>query len=98
MSYDVEILNWRAYQSNTLQGFLNIRIVELDLEINELTVHSSNGKRWIGLPGKPQIDKERKVIVGTNGKPAYTPILKFSAKEAGDQFSAIVLAAFDQRH
>ena len=92
---DIDVIEFKAFASNSLQGFLTIRLVELDLIISDLTLHEQNGKRWIGLPGKLQIDRDRKVVIGTNGKPAYVPVLRFASPAAGNLFRDSVLTALD---
>jgi hypothetical protein len=95
MTIDVDIIEFKAFESNTLRGFLTIRIVGLDLIVADLTIHDQAGKRWVGLPGKIQVDRERKVILGPNGRPAYTPVLRFASTAAGNRFRDAVLAALD---
>lgn len=94
-AFEIEIEDFKPYERASLRGFLTVRIVELDLSISDLTVHEQNGKRWIGLPGKPQIDRDRKVITGADGKIVYVPILKFASRQAADAFRDSVLVAFD---
>jgi hypothetical protein len=92
---NVEIVEFKTFARNTLLGFLSIRIVELDLEINDLTVHAREEKRWVGLPGRPQIDREGKAIT-KDGKIQYAPVLKFASRQASDAFNTAVLQALDR--
>ena len=54
----VRVENFTRRRSNTLFGFVDLVIPELRLRIREVTVHESHGRRWIGLPGKPQVDRD----------------------------------------
>lgn len=93
----IEIVDWRPCERGTLQGFCNIRIAELRLHVADVTVHEhENGKRWCGLPAKPQIDRDRKLVIGSDGKVTYAKILWFDSRKVGDAFSAAVLAALDR--
>jgi hypothetical protein len=89
----VHIETFKPLRANTLYGFITITIPELHLRICDLTAHESHGKRWAGLPGKPQIDRGGCVRKGDNGKPLYTPVLEFTDRETRDAFSARVVAA-----
>ena len=80
-------------RSNTLYGFVTIRIPELHMRIADLTVHESHGKRWVGLPGKPQVERNGCVRKDDHGKTLYVPVLEFTDRETRDAFSARVIAA-----
>jgi hypothetical protein len=71
---------FKPMRSNTLYGFITIPISELHLRIADLTAHEKNGRRWVGLPAKPQIDRSGTARKGENGKPLYTPVLEFTDK------------------
>jgi len=49
------------------------------------------------MPGKPQIDREGKAIQ-KDGKTQYSPVVMWATKEAGERFSASVIAALDEKH
>jgi len=49
----IEIINYKPYQKNTLQGFLDLRMTQIGLEIRGICVHEKNGSRWLQLPSKP---------------------------------------------
>jgi hypothetical protein len=81
------------HHSNTLFGFVTITIPEIHLRICDLTVHEQNGKRWIGLPAKPQVGRDGAVRRDERGKTAYTPILQFTDPKTREAFSRRVIAA-----
>lgn len=91
---NVEIADFKAMDRGSLRGFVAVRIPAMRLTIRDCTVNESNGKRWIGLPGKAQIDGNRE-LVKREGKIQYTPTCAFDSKEVGDAFSAAVLAVLD---
>ena len=93
---DIEITAFRKFVRNTLRGFVSIRIVEHDLQIYDLTLHEKDGKRWIGLPGKVQLDRDNRAILDDAGKPKYVNVIKFASRLASDAFQSAVLAALDR--
>jgi hypothetical protein len=80
-------------RSNTLRGFVSVEIPELHMRICDLTVHEKNGKRWCGLPAKPQLGRYGCVRRDERGKALYVPVLEFTDRETRDAFSARVVAA-----
>jgi hypothetical protein len=93
MKLSVSIESFTPRRSNTLFGFATVTIPELHLKIHDLTVHEKNESRWIGLPGKPIIDRDGNARRDDRGKIVYTPTLEFIDRETRDAFSAKVIAA-----
>ena len=96
--FTVKVENFKPLRSNTLFGFATIVLPELHLRILDATVHESHGKRWIGLPAKPQIDRDGAARRDARGKVAYTAVLQFTDREVGDAFSARALEALLARY
>lgn len=91
----VTILDWRPLPKGALLGFVKIQLGAL--EIIDVQIMSSNGRKWANLPSKVQIDREgnsRK----ENGKLLYTPVMKWATIDAANRFSDSVLAALDAKH
>ena len=42
----VEVVEFREYVKNTLQGFLTIRMTNVGLEIRDIALHRKNGEKW----------------------------------------------------
>ena len=85
----IEIVSYRKYEKNTLQGFLSIRMTNIKLEIHDLCIHQKNGKRWVSLPAKPLLSKE------SGDKPSYVAILDFYDKTYLEKFQSATLMALD---
>ena len=65
--------------------------------LHDCQLLESNGKRWIGLPGKAQLDADKNVKKdATTGKVAYTPTVSIPDRARRDAFSAQPLAAIDE--
>ena len=60
-------------------------------------LHERDGRRWIGLPGKPQIDQDGSVRKDpATGKRLYTPCVEIPAREVRDNFTEQALDAVDR--
>jgi hypothetical protein len=92
----VEVEGFKPLRSNTLFGFVTVQIPALHLRIVDLTVHQKNETRWVGMPGKPQLDREGNVRRDDRGKILYTSILEFTDRATRDAFSARVIEALLQ--
>ncbi len=79
----IEIHNFKEYKKNTLQGFFDVKLTNIGLEIRGCCLHERDGGRWIQLPSKPY-EKE-------DGSKAYTYILDFYQKDKRDIFQKEVL-------
>jgi hypothetical protein len=89
----VRVESFKPLRSHSLIGFADLLIPELRLRIKEASVHQSHGKRWIGLPAKPQIDREGRVRHDDRGKTLYTNVLQFTDKTTSDAFSERTIEA-----
>lgn len=82
---------------NTLRGFVDLALSPSGLVLRECSLHEKDGKRWIGLPSKPQIDSEgRHRKDATTGRPLYSPVVEIAGKEERERFQRAALAAVDK--
>jgi hypothetical protein len=83
---------------NSLKAFVDLTLDDTSLIIREVTLHEQNGRRWIGMPGKPVIDAKTGVAerFGDTGKIRYVNVLHFGSREASDAFQREALAAIDR--
>jgi len=95
VKHTIDCLSFRAFAKNTLVGFAKIRIRELSLVINDVTLHVKGESRWAGLPAKQQIKDGAVVTDPKTGKSAWAMILEFETREARDDFSAAVCRAVE---
>ena len=84
--------------SSTLLYFCSLHLSPSGLVLRDCTLHEKpDGSRWVGLPGKPQIDAEgRHRKDATTGKALYTPIVEIAGKEERQRFQQAALAAIDK--
>ena len=57
----VQVEAFKPLRSNKLFAFCTFVMPEVRLRVIDATVHQSQGRRWIGLPAKPQIDRDGQV-------------------------------------
>jgi hypothetical protein len=79
--------DWKALERNTLRGFVTIELPS-GLVIKECSLHERDGRRWVGLPGKPYTAKD--------GQTSYVNIIDFGTKQARTQFQELALKAIDE--
>ena len=89
----VRVDAFKPLRSNSLFGFADLTIPEVRLKIKEATIHQSHGRRWVGLPAKPQLNKDGCAITDDRGKRVYSSILQFADRKTSDAFSARVIEA-----
>lgn len=87
--------DWRPVQKNTLQGFCTLHLAPSGLVLNDCSLHRmADGREWIGLPAKPQLDKDgQQRRDPSTGKPLYAPIVEIKGKAERERFQAAALAA-----
>jgi hypothetical protein len=86
--------NFRPLRKNTLVGFAEIHITDLDLTMKDIAVHGKNGSRWAAPPARPQLSKDGTVIKDEQtGMPAYANIIEFGCRASRDRFSQQVVDA-----
>lgn len=85
--------NFRKFEKNTLQGFVDITLAASGMTIKEVSWHLKNDKEWIGLPGKPILVDGKQSMDETTGKPRYAQFILFSDRTKSDIFQRLALAA-----
>jgi hypothetical protein len=86
--------DWRAAENrSSVRGFVTLRLPS-GLVLRDCTFHQQGERRWIGLPGKPQIDAEgRHRIAPTTGKRLYLPVIEIPDWRARARFQEEALLA-----
>ncbi|HEX8010807.1 MAG TPA: hypothetical protein VF814_07735 [Casimicrobiaceae bacterium] len=87
-------VTWRPLARGSLQGFADIEMPS-GLILIGCTLHRSNGKAWCSPPSRPQLDAERKPMLGDNGKILYAPIVEFADKRLRYKWSDLAVAAIE---
>jgi hypothetical protein len=89
--------DWRPMVRNTLQGFVTLELAPSGMRLRECALHEKDGRRWIGLPSKPQLDAEgRHRIDPATLKKAYVPVVEVTGKTERERFQKAALAAVDK--
>jgi hypothetical protein len=88
--------DWRPVERNTLRGFLTLELPS-GLGLRECSLHAQGDRRWIGLPGRPQLDADgRHRVDPDTGKRAYVPVVEIHGTAARERFQQAALAAVDR--
>jgi hypothetical protein len=53
-------------ERGALRGFADLEL-DSGLVIHDARLMESSGKRWVNLPGKPQLDRDKNLVRGANG-------------------------------
>lgn len=81
------IVNWKPYVKNTLQGFGTIQFLEIGLEIRECCFHTKGKKRWISFPAKEFVRKD--------GGKSWAVVVKHFEDENHYRFQEDIYKVFD---
>jgi hypothetical protein len=93
----ITAIGLRVLPKGALQGFVDLELRPSRLVLRGCTLMESNGRRWIGLPGRPQTQRDgAPVIDPKTGKPAWAPVVEIRDKEARERFQTAALAAVDR--
>jgi hypothetical protein len=88
--------NWRSCRQNTLRGFFDLAMPS-GLKLIGCTLHESGDSRWVGMPARPQITTDGRVLTAPKtGKPSYSKVIDFDSRSTRDRFVARALAAIDR--
>jgi hypothetical protein len=90
--------DWRPQKQNTLRGFVTLQLAPSGIVLYECMLHEMpDGRRWIGLPSRPQLDQEKRQRKDpVTGKLLWTPIVKIAGKDEKARFEKAALAAIDR--
>lgn len=94
MTQMIRATDWRPLERNTLQGFVTLELPS-GLVLRECAFHrAASGAEWIGLPGRPQLDRGgRQRKDPSTGKALYVPVVEITGKDARERFQAAALKA-----
>jgi hypothetical protein len=82
---------------NTLVAFLTLRLSPSGVVLNECMLHRKENRSWIGLPSRPQTNKDGTPRIDPKtGKPAWQPIVEIPGKEERQRFQQAALVAVDK--
>jgi hypothetical protein len=86
--------NWRPLKRNSLRGFLSLTLEPSGIVLHDCALHRKGDREWIGLPGKPQMDRDGQQRKDpTTGEALYTPIVEIPDKDARQRFQNAALDA-----
>jgi hypothetical protein len=68
---------FKPLERGSLQGFADL-MSDGGLILLGCTYHRLNGKAWCSPPSRPQLDRERQLVLGGDGKIVYAPVIEFA--------------------
>jgi hypothetical protein len=90
----IKCLKFTAVEKGALRGFADIALSGPLL--HDCALMESSGKRWLGLPGKPQLNPDRTVRTDpATGKTVYVPVVTIPDRARRELFSRTAVAAID---
>src|SRR5215831_15483500 len=93
----MRLLRWTPQKKGTLRGFVDIELPN-GLRISDCPVHVAiSGRAWAGLPGRPQIDRDDRLI-RQEGRAQYTRIIEWNTRELGNWFSDALIELVRPQH
>jgi len=84
----IRVIKFRAYEKNTLKGFVDFELTRVGIIIRDCTWHQHpSGREWVGFPARSYTDKD--------GGTAWQPVVEFAAgaTESRKQFQEQAVAA-----
>src|SRR6266481_890929 len=98
----LRLLGWKPLRKNTLRGFIDVEVAVghgRGLAIYECPVHvGANGRAWVALPAKAQLDQDGNVRRSAAGKIEYAAVTRWRDQTTGDKFSATAIRLLLARH
>jgi len=89
--------DWREVVKNSLQGFCVLTLSPSGIVLRDCALHERDGKRWISLPSRPQLDSEgRHRKDPATGKALWLPVVEIKGKAERERFQNTALAAVDK--
>ena len=85
----MECFNFRSHTSGTLQGFADVRVPNMGIELYGCAYHKKGDKEWVNLPSREYVDE--------NGEKKYISTIKFIEKDDYHNFTKKLLLAVKQK-
>jgi hypothetical protein len=87
-------LKFTPLEKGALRGFCDLAL-DSGMTLHDCTLMESSGKRWVGLPGKPQLDREKNAVKDQTGKVKYVSVVSIPDPTRRELFSNTALIAID---
>ena len=84
----IECVNYKEYQTGSLQGFCTIFVEKWGVEIKGCSIYTKGHARWFKMPSKEFTNDE--------DEKCWSPLIKFKENEHRDAFCKLALEAVDR--
>lgn len=83
----LEITRCHAINKGAVVANVEVEILKWGFLISDITIFSSNGRRWIQFPAK---------VTEKDGQKKYWQYCRFKEKDVTERFTKALLTAYDQ--
>jgi hypothetical protein len=90
----IRCVKFTPLERGSLRGFCDLAL-NSGIVIHDALLMESNGRRWVNLPGKPCLDRDKKLVLGEDGKIVYSPVLSIDDRGRRDAFNMQAVVAID---
>jgi hypothetical protein len=90
----IRCVKFTPLEKGSLRGFCDLAL-DSGIVIHDALLMESHGRRWVNFPGKPCLDKDKKLAFGEGGKIVYSPVLSINDRVRRDAFNTQALVAID---
>ena len=79
----LRLVSWRPVVKGALRGFVTVEL-PYGLRLIDCPVLAGKKGPWVGLPTKPQLDRDGHQRTDADGKAAYSPVVEWRNCEVSD--------------
>lgn len=84
----IECIGFKSHVSGALQGFANLRVPKMGIEVFGCSIFVKEGRRWMSMPSREYLDRD-------TGEKKYISTFRFMEKQHQDSFCKAALQAID---
>lgn len=85
----VEVINYKHVNKGVLQGFVDLYLPKIGLEIYGCQLCMKNGKKWLNMPQREYTNAE--------GEKKFLSIVRYKEREVQDAFCAAAIKAIEKK-
>lgn len=83
----ITCLQFKPWRSGSLVGYCDLHLVPYRMKLFACPAFHKGGRRWVSLPERVVIDRERQVTLAEDGKPRTTRVIEWDSTEIRNRWS-----------
>jgi DNA-binding cell septation regulator SpoVG len=91
----ISCIKFRPFERGSIRGFADLALDNNGLVLHGVTVMETDGRRWISLPSKLAVDKDKNPIT-KDSKRVFNPIVSIPDRAMLELFSNSAINAIDR--